>query len=94
MWWDYDPTSTPAEALASGHEGGDYWPIQYFTDAVLNDTTPELDVYKAAETAAPAIVAAQSAEQDGMRMDVPDFRPNASRKAGQYPGKTQPNEPA
>lgn len=91
VWWDYDPATTPAEALASGHEGGDYWPIRYFADAVLNDTTPELDVYKAAETAAPAIIAAQSAEQDGARMLVPDFRPNAARKAGEWPGNQPPS---
>jgi predicted dehydrogenase len=84
-WWDYDPAKTPAEALASGHEGADYWPIRYFLDAVLQDTTPELDIYKAAETAAPAIIAARSAELDGVRLEVPDFRPGLSRAVGQAP---------
>jgi predicted dehydrogenase len=88
VWWDYDKSSAPAEALASGHEGADYWPIRYFVDAVLNDTTPELDAYKAAETASPAIVAAKSAEKDGVRMEVPDFRPGPGRQAGKYPKAT------
>jgi len=85
VWWDYDPAATPAEALASGHEGADYWPIRYFVDAVLKDATPEMDVYRAAESAAPAIVAARSAELDGRRLEVPDFRPRAGRSAGQAP---------
>jgi hypothetical protein len=85
VWWEFDANSVPAEALQSGHGGADYWPAVSFAQAVLNDTTPDLDVYKAAETAAPAILAAQSAELDGVRLDVPDFRPGPQRAAGQAP---------
>jgi predicted dehydrogenase len=77
VWWDYDPATTPPEALASGHGGTDYYPIRSFIDAIVNDTTPALDVYRAAETAAPAILAALSAEQNSARLDVPNFRPEA-----------------
>lgn len=86
VWWDADP-STPAEALQSGHAGTDYWPVRHFVDAVVNDTTPEMDVYRAAECAAPAIIAAKSAENAGRRMEVPDFRPGAHRAAGQFPAE-------
>jgi hypothetical protein len=79
VWWDYDRATTPAEALASGHGGTDYYPIRGFVDCILNDTTPEFDVYRAAETAAPAIMAALSAEQNSARLEVPDFRPEARR---------------
>jgi hypothetical protein len=84
-WWDYDPQTTAAEVLSSGHGGSDYWPVRYFVDSILNDTTPEMDVYKAAESAAPAIIAAQSTERDGIRLEVPDFRPGAHRAVGQHP---------
>ena len=39
-----------------------------------NDKTPPMDVYKAVECAAPAILAAQSARQGGILIPVPDFR--------------------
>lgn len=85
IWWDYDPATTAAEVLSSGHGGSDFWPVRYFVDSILNDTAPEMDVYKAAECAAPAIIAAQSAEQDGVRLEIPDFRPGIHRDAGQHP---------
>ena len=46
----------------------------YFIDAIKNDTTPPMDVYKAVETAAPAIIAAESARRGGELLEVPDFR--------------------
>jgi predicted dehydrogenase len=75
VWWEYDATTTSPEALASGHGGADYYPIRNFVDAIINDTPLGFDVYRAAETAAPAILAAQSAEQNSARLDVPDFCP-------------------
>jgi predicted dehydrogenase len=89
VWWGYDESTTSAEALASGHGGADYYPIHTFVQSILQDTTPELDVYKSAETAAPAILAAQSAELGGARIEVPDFRPNALRAMGQQPATTE-----
>jgi predicted dehydrogenase len=56
------------------HGGADYYPIDAFVNAILNDTQPPMDVYRAVETAAPAILAAQSAEQGGTLLEVPDFR--------------------
>lgn len=88
IWWDYDPQTTTAQALSSGHGGTDYWPVRYFVDSILNDTAPEMDVYKAAECTAPAVVAARSAEQDGVRLEIPDFRPGVHRAAGQFPPQT------
>ena len=57
----------------------------HFVNAILNHTTPPMDVYTAADTAAPAILAAQSAEQNSAPLDVPDFRPGPHRKPGQPP---------
>jgi hypothetical protein len=85
VWWDWEPGQVPPEALASGHEGSDYWPIRGFVDAVLTEKTPPMDVYQAAESAAPAIIAAASAEGDGIRLEVPDFRPGPHRPPGRSP---------
>jgi hypothetical protein len=59
----------------SPHGGTDGYPIEYFADAILNDTEPPMDVYKSVETAAPAILAAESSEKGGVMLEVPDFRP-------------------
>lgn len=65
------------EARQTGHGGSDYYPVADFVSAIRDGTTPDIDVYKAVETAAPCILAAQSAEQGGKPLDVPDFRPGA-----------------
>ena len=85
LMWEFDPLSTPAEALSSGHDGADYYPWKTFADAVLDGTEPHLGIYQAVETAAPAIIAAMSAEKDGECMSVPDFRPNEGRQFGKMP---------
>lgn len=58
----------------TSHGGADYWPIHYFIEAIKDDTQPPMDVYAAVETAAPAILAAESCEMGGVTLDVPDFR--------------------
>lgn len=79
--WEEKPEWTCADPNAedyirnSPHGGTDGYPIKYFAEAILNDTPPPMDVYKAVETAAPAIMAAKSASLGGVTLDVPDFRP-------------------
>lgn len=85
MNWEYDTASAPAEAIASGHGGMDYYPMATFVDSILNDVTPPMDVYKTAETTAPAILAAQSVDKDSQWQTVPDFRPGAKRAKGHMP---------
>jgi hypothetical protein len=85
VWYDFDPKNTPPEALKSGHYGLDYWAVKRFADAVAGKTMPDMDVYRAAECAAPAIVAAQSAEQGSACLKVPDFRPGERRQRGEMP---------
>lgn len=72
-WGTQDP-SQPEYVRNSSHGGADYFPIMHFIDAIVNDKTPPMDVYKAVETAAPAIKAAESARKGGVLLDVPDFR--------------------
>lgn len=82
--WDFDAT-VPQAARESGHGGSDYWPIRGFIDAILNDQPVEMDVYTAAQSAAPAIVAARSIELNSRLLAVPTFRPSADRAPGQAP---------
>ena len=72
-WSCHDPNA-PEEFRNASHGGADYYPMYYFADAILNDKTPPMDVYRAVETAAPAILAAESARQGGILLEVPDFR--------------------
>jgi len=85
VWYDFEPSQFAEEALRSGHGGLDYWAVRHFANSVLNDVTPMMDVYTAAESAAPAILAAESADHSGKLMDVPDFRPGSHRCLGQLP---------
>jgi hypothetical protein len=81
--WGWKHSAISKEALESGHSGADYYPMAEFVKTIVENTTPPLDVYKAVETAAPAILAAQSIDEGNTCLEVPDFRPNASRSIGQ-----------
>ena len=84
--WSWTRDDAPAEAADSGHGDADAYPALAFRDAILKGVTPELDVYAAMDTAAPAILAGDSIAQGSMPFDVPDFRPSATRAKGQAPG--------
>ena len=83
--WKYERTDAPAEAVDSGHRGTDYYVHVAFREAVLEGKPLEFDVYKAMDTAAPSILASDSINAGSEPIDVPDFRPNESRPAGQRP---------
>jgi predicted dehydrogenase len=83
--WRHERTDLVAAAQGSGHGDADYYVHAAFRDAVLAGRPAELDVYAAMETAAPAILAADSIAQGTALMKVPDFRPGPSRPAGQRP---------
>jgi len=70
------PLEATAEQAKSGHGGADFKPVDSFTRAILDGTPPEVDAYRAVETAAPAILAAESARQGGALLEVPQFRPD------------------
>ena len=77
-WRDMPQQTEDSEAEEhiknSGHGGADFYPLDAMVNAILNDEAPPMDVYKAVETAAPAILAAQSCEMGGVMLEVPDFR--------------------
>lgn len=83
--WSYERPDAPTEARGSGHGDADYYTHVAFRDAVLHGKPLELDVYRAMDTAAPAILAAESIAQGSIPLSVPDFRPGPDRKAGDQP---------
>jgi predicted dehydrogenase len=83
--WSLKRTDAPMEAMGSGHGDADYYVFAVFADAVLRGIKPEFDVYKAVESAAPAILAAESIADNNNPRDVPDFRPGPHRKLGEMP---------
>jgi hypothetical protein len=86
--WRYERTDAPAAARGSGHSDMDYYVHVAFRQAVLHGQPLEFDVYKAMDTAAPAILAAESMAQNSKLLAVPDFRPSATRPAGVLPGSS------
>jgi predicted dehydrogenase len=83
--WRYERTDAPREARGTGHGDADYYVHVAFRDAVLGIKPLEFDVYRAMDTAAPAILAAESIAMGGKLLPVPDFRPNEMRPAGCLP---------
>jgi hypothetical protein len=59
--------------------------MAHFIESIVENTTPPLDVYKAVEAAAPAILAAQSIDEGSACLEVGDFRPGKNRAKGQEP---------
>lgn len=83
--WSLKRTDAPSEAKGSGHGDADYYVFAVFADALLRGIKPEFDVYKAVESAAPAILAAESIEDNNNPRDIPDFRLGINRKPGEMP---------
>jgi predicted dehydrogenase len=84
--WRYERLDAPPEARGSGHGDADYYVHAAFRDAVRGRRPLEFDVYRAMDTAAPAILAAESIDGGSVPLTVPDFRPGPSRRRGDAPG--------
>lgn len=72
--WRRERLDAPAEARGSGHGDADYYVHAAFRDAVRGGRPLDLDVYAAMDSAAPAILAAESIAQGSALLKVPDFR--------------------
>jgi len=72
--WTLADPDAPDAAKASGHGGLDWYPIDEFASAIEEKRAPWLDVYRAVDTALPAILAAESADMDGALIEVPNPR--------------------
>ncbi|HEX2033773.1 MAG TPA: Gfo/Idh/MocA family oxidoreductase [Chloroflexota bacterium] len=86
--WRYERTDAPPEARGSGHGDADYYVHAAFRDAVLGRRPLQFDVYQAMDTAAPAILAADSIAQGSRPLAVPDFRPGPTRPSGHPPSSS------
>jgi hypothetical protein len=83
--WGWQRMDASEEANRSEHGGTDWHAHASFRDALLHGKPPELDVYKAIETAAPAILAGESIKRGSIPLAVPDFRPGPNRAKGEAP---------
>lgn len=83
--WRYERTDAPSEARGSGHGDADFYVHAAFRDAILKGKSLEFDVYRAMDTAAPAVLAAESMAQGSIPLSVPDFRPGPGRAKGSAP---------
>ncbi|MBE6564303.1 MAG: Gfo/Idh/MocA family oxidoreductase [Ruminococcaceae bacterium] len=63
----------------TGHWGGDYFVVKDFVDACMNGTQPPIDVYKACEWTAVALLSSLSVTNGSRILDVPNFRKNMPR---------------
>lgn len=63
-----------AEQLSQGHNGGDFFIIQDFIEAVRGNCVPTVDVYDACEWSAVAILSNLSCQNGGKAMKMPDFK--------------------
>lgn len=73
----------------AGHWGADTWPLLDFLDAIEQDTTPPLDIYKALEMTLPGIISEQSIVQGGAWLAVPDAK-MLTAGIGINPGREAP----
>lgn len=64
------------EQLKAGHNGGDFFIVEDFINAIRTNTQPELDVYKACEWTAVGLLSELSVTNNGRTIEVPNFRPD------------------
>ncbi len=64
----------PAEALAAGHGGGDYWEVEDFVRAIERDTMPPIGIDEAMDLTLPGLVSQESISSGSSWVAVPDSR--------------------
>jgi predicted dehydrogenase len=64
------------EQSGAGHGGGDFFIVSDFIEAIRQNTAPEIDVYKACEWTAVALLSELSVTSGGRVMEMPNFRKN------------------
>jgi len=67
------------EQLEAGHGGGDFFLVEDFVNAIKNNAAPDIDVYKACEWTAVALLSEISVTNSGRAIDMPHFRKNMPR---------------
>jgi predicted dehydrogenase len=69
----------PPEALAAGHEGGDFWQVLDFMEAVITSGPSPIDIYDSLEWTAAGLCSQLSIANGGVAVRVPDFRDPSQR---------------
>jgi hypothetical protein len=64
----------PAEALAAGHGGGDYFEVMDFVDALRGRKPPPVGIHEAMDMTLPGLVSQESIRRGGEWLPVPDSR--------------------
>ena len=64
----------PAEALAAGHGGSDYWEVQDFVSAIIENREPPIGIHQAMDMTLPGLVSQESIAQGSTWVAVPDSR--------------------
>lgn len=77
--WGFERRGLPGEVEA------DLQAHAEFRDALLHGRPRDLEMYAAMDTAAPAILAADSIATGGQPQSAPDFRPGPERELGEEP---------
>ena len=67
---------------SAGHWGGDFFIIEDFVNAIINDEKPIIDIYDACEWTAVGLLSELSVMNGGRTIDMPDFR-NSKRTKDQ-----------
>jgi predicted dehydrogenase len=69
-----------AEAMRSGHGGGDFFMNYHFAEAIRRNEPPYLDVYRGVAMSIVGPLAYRSALAGSATLEVPDFRKEAARR--------------
>ena len=79
--WDFEDQYLPEvwrrpapEVARAGHGGSDYFTAQAFVEAILGDTEPPIDIYRALDFTVPGLMSEVSVIQGGTPVAVPNFR--------------------
>jgi len=67
------------EQNKAGHGGGDFFIVEDFVEAIKTGAQPDIDVYKACEWTAVALLSELSITNGGRTVDMPNFRKNMPR---------------
>ncbi len=65
---------SPPEALSGDHEGGDYFEVMDFVDAIQGRKPPTIGIHEAMDMTLPGLVSQESIRREGEWLPVPDSR--------------------
>jgi predicted dehydrogenase len=69
-----DRVAAREESKRTGHGGSDYWTMKAWIDGYRQGKTSPVDVFRALDCSLPGPLALESAQQQGMPIEVPDPR--------------------